>query len=77
MKFTKHVLDALAKVNDELMSKWKSPQLTVKFDEKHKVAPKGTEVPVGGIEISWFYFLYGVKIRKSSAWEKIKQCERI
>lgn len=67
MKFTKHVPDALAKVNDELMTKWKSPQLIVKFDEKHKVAPKGTEVPVGGIEISWFYFLYRVEIRKSSA----------
>ena len=36
----------------------------------------GTWVFVNRIEILWFYFLYGEKIRKSSKREKIKQWER-
>ena len=72
MKCTRQIPDSMAKVTHGLMSEWKVLQLIVKIEVKHRSAPEGTWVPIGGIQISCFYFLYGVKFHKSSLWEKIK-----
>ena len=40
--------------------------MRVKINGKHGGAPGGSLVTVGGIEISCFYFLYGVKVHESS-----------
>ena len=49
--------------------------MKVKIDGKSENAPKGTWLFVGRIEVPCFYFLYGVKVRKSSLRKKIKQGE--
>lgn len=51
--------------------------MIIKVDGNHRGAPMVTYVCVGGTEISSFYNLYGVKVHKSSVWEKINQCESI
>ena len=76
MKVIRHFPDTIAKVVHGMMSEWKVLPLIVKIDRKHRGAGKGPWVPVGGIEISCNYFLYWVKVHKSSVSEKIKQYER-
>ena len=40
--------------------------MKVKIDGKYKSAPEGPWLFVGRIKIPCFYFLHGVKVRKSS-----------
>ena len=47
-----------------------------KIDGKHGHAPEGTSALVVANEILYYYFLYKVKVHKSSVSEKIKQYER-
>ena len=71
------LLDTLAKVVHGLISKWKVLQLIVKIDGKHKCTAGGTWVLVGGIKYSCWYFLYGVKVQKSSLWENLNNIKEI
>ena len=49
--------------------------MKVKIDGKYKSAPEGAWLFVGRIKIPCFYFLYEVKVRKSSLRKNIKQYE--
>ena len=51
-------------------------QVIAKIDGKHRRAPEIRSVLVVGNEVFCYYFLYGVKVHKSSVSEKIKQYER-
>ena len=66
MKVIMHTPDTLAKVVHGLMSEWKVFQVIATIDGKHIGAPEETWVPVGGINMTFFYLLYGVKVHKSS-----------
>ena len=50
-------------------------QVKVKIDGKYKSASEGAWLFVGRIKIPCFYFLYEVKVRKSSLRKNIKQYE--
>ena len=54
------------------MLEWKFRQVIVENNWKHGDLPEGIWLPVGRIEIPCFYFLYGVNVRKTSIWKKIK-----
>ena len=58
--------DTLAKVIDGLTSEWKALQMIDKTDRKDRVAPEGTWVHGGGIEIPCIYFLYWAKVHESN-----------
>ena len=72
----RHIPDTLANIVHRLMAEWKVHQVILKKDGKHTGAPEGTSMSVSGIKIPCIYFLYGAKARKSSAREKIKQCQK-
>ena len=44
---------------------------------KNRVPSEGTRVPVGRNEVPCISFLYGAKVQKSDAWEKVKQNKKI
>ena len=68
IKFIRHIPGTMAKLVHVLMSKWKRlAKWMLQMEHGYHLVL---------IEIFYFYFLYGVKVHKSSAWEKIKQCER-
>ena len=62
------VSDSFANVVHGLMSEWKVLRVVAIIDGKHKGALDGTWVHGGGIEIPWVYFLYELKVHKSSVW---------
>ena len=55
MKIIGHMPNAMTKVGDGLMSKWKD-------DLKNKVQPEKKRVPGSGIEGFYIHFLHGVKV---------------
>lgn len=50
--------------------------MIARIDGKRRGAPEESWVPGGGTEIPCIFFLYGVKLRKSSVRDKIKQYEK-
>ena len=64
MEFVEHIPDTVAKLFHGLMPEWKFLQLIAKIYEKHRGVTEEKWVPVGGIDISCFYFLHEVKAPK-------------
>ena len=71
MKVLRHISATISKAVHGVMSEWKVLQVISKIDGKHGRAPEGTSALVVANEIFYYYFLYKVKVHKSSVSEKI------
>lgn len=60
----------MAKISYGMMSERKVLQVITKIDGKYGATSEGIWVTGGGIEISCVYFLYEVRVHKSSVREK-------